>query len=628
MILESLGVGLHRRPHLNNKFRPFLLWWMLWLVSMAPSTAAGAVSSNDNTRSAGRLEGNVLNVRLYADVSSWRSEGPQGVPIEVAAFGEEGADLSVPGPLIRVREGTTVVLTLRNALGSALRVNGLCTRPSTCDPVSIAPGASQEIRFSLNAPGTYFYWAATAPESVRIGLRHRGDSQLGGAIVVDPREGSPADRVFVISTFGEPIAVGGARAKSDVFAINGSSWPYTEKLHHEVGDRVRWRIINLSLGAHAMHLHGFYFTVEATGDVGAEQRLAPGQQRTTVTEFIATGRTFVMSWTPERPGNWLFHCHMTVHMNAPTDGAHADHQANDGAAGMAGLVLGIQVTGASTSPTTDGRAPRRFSLVMREEPDRYGNRSGFRMDLEGVDAPRLNPGPVPGPVIVLTRGEPVEITLVNRMTAPTAIHWHGIELDSYFDGVPGWGGQPGNLAPPVAPGGSFVAKFTPPRAGTFIYHTHWHDDAQLAGGLYGPLIVLEPGERYDPETDHIVVIGLNGVLQANEREPFALNGSATPDPIRMRAGVPNRLRLINITANNDALTALLVDRFEQTTWKPLAKDGASLPAGQTALRPARQLVSVGETYDFEIQPSRSQLLWLEVRRGNGEWVLQAPIRIR
>jgi FtsP/CotA-like multicopper oxidase with cupredoxin domain len=318
-------------------------------------------------------------------------------------------------------------------------------------------------------------------------------------------------------------------------------------------------------------------------------------------------------------------------MNAPGDSAHAGHGADDSAAGMAGLVLGIQVTGASMHPQSDGRAPRRLSLVMREEPNRYGNQSGYRMDLEGlkdIDAPRLNSGPVPGPVIVLTRGEPVEINLVNRMTEPTAIHWHGIELDSYFDGVPGYGGEPGNLAPPVAPGQSFVAKFTPPRAGTFIYHTHWHKDAQLAGGLYGPLIILEPGERYDPETDHVVIIGLNGIPQEPPLEPFALNGSSTPAPIVMRAGVPNRLRLINITALNDNLQAFLVDRGEQTTWKPLAKDGATLPASQTAPRPARQLVTVGETYDFEIQPARSQGLWLEVRRGSGAWVLQAQIKLR
>ena len=606
----------------------FLLSSMVWLVSIA-----GAVSTNDNTRPGGRFSENVLNIRLYAGVGSWRPEGPQGTPIEIAAFGEEGADLSIPGPLIRVREGTTVVLTLRNTLGSALRVNGLCTRPSTCDPVSVAAGATQEIRFTLNAPGTYFYWGATGPATVIN--RQRGDTQLGGAIIVDPREGSPADRVFVISIFSDPPAQPGddepGDAKSNIFTINGSSWPYTDKLHHEVGDRVRWSVINLSRANHAMHLHSFYFTVEATGDIGVERRLAPDQQRTVVTEFIGAGRTFAMSWTPERPGNWLFHCHMTNHMSGRADGAHAGHGTDDRAVGMGGLVLGIQVTGASMHPQSDGRPARTLSLVMREEPNRYGNQVGYRMDLEGQDgigAPRLNSGPVPGPVIVLTRGEPVEITLVNRMTEPTAIHWHGIELDSYFDGVPGWGGESSNLAPPVAPGESFVAKFRPPRAGTFIYHTHWHKDVQLAGGLYGALIVLEPGERYDPETDHIVIIGLNGVPQPAPREPFALNGNTKPVPIVMRAGVPNRLRLINITASNVGLWAFLVDRLEPATWKPLAKDGETLPAGQTAPRPARQLVTVGETYDFEIQPARSQVLWLEVRRSIGEFLLQAPIKLR
>jgi len=82
--------------------------------------------------------------------------------------------------------------------------------------------------------------------------------------------------------------------------------------------------------------------------------------------------------------------------------------------------------------------------------------------------------------------------VVNHLQEPTAIHWHGIELDSYSDGVPGFGGTAGSVTPPVAPGGTFTARFTPPRAGTFIYHTHWHNSAQLAGGIYGPLIVLEP----------------------------------------------------------------------------------------------------------------------------------------
>ena len=133
--------------------------------------------------------------------------------------------------------------------------------------------------------------------------------------MVDPREGSPADRVFVISTFGEPTPATHAQIieRLTFSPSTALSWPHTEKLHHKVGDRVRWRIINLSFTPHPMHLHGFYFVVEATGDIGAERRLAPDQQRTAVTEYINVGRTFAMSWTPERPGNWLFHCHMTAH---------------------------------------------------------------------------------------------------------------------------------------------------------------------------------------------------------------------------------------------------------------------------------------------------------------------------
>jgi FtsP/CotA-like multicopper oxidase with cupredoxin domain len=41
----------------------------------------------------------------------------------------------------------------------------------------------------------------------------------------------------------------------------------------------------------------------------------------------------------------------------------------------------------------------------------------------------------------------------------------------------------------------------PPRAGTFIYHAHWHDPSQLTIGIYGPLIVLPPEEKLDPTSD-------------------------------------------------------------------------------------------------------------------------------
>ena len=35
---------------------------------------------------------------------------------------------------------------------------------------------------------------------------------------------------------------------------------------YDIGEAVRWRILNMSGIAHPMHLHGFYFTVDGRGD--------------------------------------------------------------------------------------------------------------------------------------------------------------------------------------------------------------------------------------------------------------------------------------------------------------------------------------------------------------------------
>jgi FtsP/CotA-like multicopper oxidase with cupredoxin domain len=298
---------------------------------------------------------------------------------------------------------------------------------------------------------------------------------------------------------------------------------------------------------------------------------------------------------------------------------------------MAGLVLGIRVRGEAAPIAAAAGEPRRFTLKLLEEAKRYGDLPGYRIEVEGLETARLAPGAVPGPVIALTRGAPVEVALVNQMKEPTAIHWHGIELDSYFDGVPGWGGTPSNVTPAIAPGQEFVARFTPPRAGTFIYHTHWHDEAQLRGGVYGALIVLEPGQRFDPATDHVFIVSMDGPSVPGQRPPYVLNGIATSVPppapghvaVPLREGVPNRLRLINITPNNAALSFALTDGSKPVSWTAVAKDGADLPPAQRISREARQLVSVGETYDFEIQPVASQRLWLEVRMGSGAWAVQA-----
>lgn len=100
----------------------------------------------------------------------------------------------------------------------------------------------------------------------------------------------------------------------DVLGINGFSWPHTERLTYRVGESAHWRVINASSATHPMHLHGFYFRVDSVGDAENDTVYGDDQRRMGVTELLRPGRTFSLTWTPERSGNWVFHCHVLPHI--------------------------------------------------------------------------------------------------------------------------------------------------------------------------------------------------------------------------------------------------------------------------------------------------------------------------
>src|SRR6266700_3415315 len=227
-----------------------------------------------------------------------------------------------------------------------------------------------------------------------------------------------------------------------------------------------------------------------------------------------------------------------------------------------------------------------------------------------VDTQPGNKGDEPGligPPIILTRAEPVEIEVVNRLKEQTAIHWHGIELESYYDGVPGWSGVGNQITPSIEPGTSFVARMTPPRAGTFIYHTHWHDPSQLTNGIYGPLIVLPPGQKFDPASDLTFVfsIGDFGALH----ELALINGTPQSKTLQLQAGKKYRIRLINISTNNQGMQVSLRDANGPVEWLNIAKDGIDLIPHPGK---AQLTITVGETYDVEFSTARPQDLLLDL----------------
>ncbi|HJP86176.1 MAG TPA: multicopper oxidase domain-containing protein [Gemmatimonadaceae bacterium] len=588
------------------------------IPSHAHHPTAPASIANDNRVSGGRLAKGVFSLNLEAREATWYPEGRGGPPILVHAFAEAGGVARVPGPMIRVPAGTEMRISVHNTLSVPMRLWGLQDRSDAAvDSIVIAAGETRKLEFRADIPGTYLYFGRTGPRPPLPTPGAMKDAVLNGAFIVDPAGTTPRkdERVLVLTLFADTITALGAKADAAteemareliprdrwlVTAVNGMSWPYTERLTYNIGDTVRWRVINASPAPHPMHLHGFYFNVESKGDINRDTIYSAARQRKAVTEWMPTKTTMSMTWVPTRPGNWVFHCHLVTHIsdairltNDPN--AHMDHGLN----GMAGLIVGLRVLPKGNFALAQQNESRRKLRVYVTQKDRvYDDQPGYSYILqEGSNPPAADSIRIPSSTITLRQGEPTEITVVNRSKATATIHWHGIELESYYDGVGNWSGWNKMVAPPIAPGDSFVVRLTPQRAGTFIYHTHTDENLQLSSGLYGALIVLPPNGEADT-TERIFLIGIGG---PGEHAHAVINGSPSPAPIDLTAGVAHRLRFINISPLESHTVQLVSSSNTIQTWRALAKDGAELPESQAVPRRATLLINPGETYDFEVK---------------------------
>jgi FtsP/CotA-like multicopper oxidase with cupredoxin domain len=590
-------------------------------LAIPSASAADEIVANQNRSPAGKLENGVLNVQLDLRSGAWRPEADDGPQLFVQAFGEAGRAAQIPGPMLRMSEGTTVHATVTNKLKMKATVYGLNTRPGDDKTgVEIPPGESREFIFAAGAPGTYYYWARTT-EPYKAGLQtvvqpFRTDTHLNGAFIVDPAGPVAADRVFVINSMLAAADV--VHPSFEVVTINGKSYPYTEPLEYTAGDNIRWRVINPSFSEHPMHLHGAFYEMLSLGNFETDTAYADGDRQSVVTQNLQPGNTMMLQWTPGHAGRWLFHCHFHLHVSSDervpvfnwamaqhydeAEGATATpahHDAMDAMNDMAGLVLMINVKASTSAPVpTSPRTARKIDLVI-EPNGADGESRTFSCSLrEGKNKMDSEEGKSAGPPLVLTRGEPMEITVVNHLDTPTTIHWHGLELDSYYDGVVG-GGAGDQVTPAIKPGASFVVRFTPNRAGTFIYHTHAADPKQISGGVYGGLIVLEPGESFDAEHDRLLIIGTRDTGFYATR--ITLNGSEEFSPMVFNRGATYRLRVINM-APNLAADVQLGSNEHLATWRPVSKDGAKVPSRLAMPGDAVLHIASGETYDFEFQP--------------------------
>ncbi|MFF0431998.1 multicopper oxidase family protein [Streptomyces sp. NPDC004327] len=229
-------------------------------------------------------------------------------------------------------------------------------------------------------------------------------------------------------------------------------------------------------------------------------------------------------------------------------------------------------------------------------------------------------GSLPGPELRMVRGELTEVVLINRnVKEGVTVHWHGVDVPNAEDGVAGV------TQDAVRPGERHVYRFRPPRAGTFWYHSHQQSSTVVTRGLFGALVVEEPGAR--PQgVDRTVVAHAWPVTDAKGASGGASEGdggggpphgggalsgenglggllrTALGDDTRRRtqqvaAGTPVRLRLVN--ADNCPRTYSLAG----TPFKVAAIDGNDVNA-PSELNDRRLRIAGGGRMDVTfVQPA-------------------------
>jgi manganese oxidase len=607
-------------------------------VANAPLTRV-----NDNRHRAGSLSGKTLTLSLDVVEAAYQPEGEHDPVVRVLAFAESGKAPDVPGPLLRAPLGTTVHLTLRNRSDSAVVVSGLRRgMAADHDTLNVAAGSTREVSFSLDRVGNFFYWGGIKGVS-SFDEREWLDSQLTGAFIVDSAGAPPPsaqERVWLITEWFHNFPK--TQSFESALVFNGKAWPYNERLTFTQGDSVHFRVINAAAIEHPLHLHGFYFRVARHGGTGADTVVAPSLQPLQNMRIVPPGGSLSLAFVPTTPGNWVFHCHFAGHVgdivslhgspNAFTvpsaDGDHA-MPAHDMPGGhtMRGLVIGMHIVPAKgyMEPVVANR--RTINLLIQKRPNALAGGQtayGFLLQKDTV-TPARDSIQLPGPVLELKRGEPVRILVKNNMDEPSGVHWHGLEIESFPDGVPGFSGIGDRIMPPIPPGQSFAAEFTPPRSGTFPYHAHLHEMRQIGSGMYGAIIVSDAPR--DTTRDQLIVAGGGGLPIFYKQAPTFLlvNGSTSPKPLRMTVGDTNRIRIVSIHADE-----VLHFRFgtpeQATRWKPLARDGADLPVALRNTKAALATMGPGETADFTYVPTQPGRMLMEVWIPGGQRVV-LPVEI-
>ena len=247
------------------------------------------------------------------------SEVAPGVVVNYWTF-----DGTVPGPMLRVREGDTVALTLHNDPTSlhthSIDLHAVTGPGGGATVTDVMPGESKTLRFKALNPGLYVYHCAHP--NVANHMTHG----MYGLILVEPMEGlPPVDRELYIMQ-GE-LYTGGARGTKGLQVIDAAKMldgiPEYIVFNGRVGSISKDKVIlkqrekvRMYVGNGGVNLiSSFHLIGEIFDTVYPEAQMGGTLFRNVQTTLVPAGGAAIVEFTPEVPGTYVLVDHALARMD-------------------------------------------------------------------------------------------------------------------------------------------------------------------------------------------------------------------------------------------------------------------------------------------------------------------------
>ncbi len=195
-----------------------------------------------------------------------------------------------------------------------VQADGQPIEPLEGDALRIGMGERYDLLVRLDNPGIWplVAWAEGTDRAAQAVLRYEGESgrvpvsvtrprELAGELVHGLRCRARSAGTLFVPDVERPIVLGGGMGRY-VWTIDGQAYPAAEPIRVQRGQRVRFRLQNMTTMPHPMHLHGHFFRM-------GESAQAPLRD----TVLVDPMQEVAMDWIAENPGRWAFHCHHLYH---------------------------------------------------------------------------------------------------------------------------------------------------------------------------------------------------------------------------------------------------------------------------------------------------------------------------